>query len=112
MLTALQICGYRVPKGTTVLYAPWALHHNRRVWGEDASQWRPDRWLEGNSVAAAKKAAGGLPRFMPFSAGAQNCIGQALAMVRIRQTRPKPVCATVTRRRSCLPALLSGMAVV
>ena len=78
----LQICGYMVPKGTPVMFAVWALHHNKHVWGEDALTWRPDRWLEGKSVAAAKKDSAGQLRFMPFLDGPSNCIGQNLALVR------------------------------
>ena len=78
----LQICGYMVPKGTPVMFAVWALHHNKHVWGEDALTWRPDRWLEGKSVAAAKKDAAGQLRFLPFLDGPSNCIGQNLALVR------------------------------
>ena len=78
----MQISGYLVPKGTEVMTSPWSLHYNTRVWGEDAAQWNPDRWLEGESVAAVRKDADGNLRFQPFLTGASNCIGQHLAMVR------------------------------
>ena len=53
-----------------------------QVWGKDAGAWRPERWLEGRSVAAAKRDAAGAPRWLPFSDGRQNCIGQHIATVR------------------------------
>lgn len=86
MWVSMQVCGYRVPRGTTVMFPVWALHHNRHVWGKDALQWNPDRWLQGGTVAAVKKAADGNPRFLPFLGGPSNCIGQHLALVRM--TRP------------------------
>eukprot|EP00892_Ulva_mutabilis_P006218 jgi/Ulvmu1/3969/UM181_0003.1 len=84
LTTQTNLCGYKVPKGTVVLFAPIMVHHNRRVWGDDASRWRPDRWLEGKSVASVKNDANGQLRFMPFSTGPQACIAQALAMTQLR----------------------------
>ena len=52
------------------------------AWGPDAGVWRPERWLEGKGVAAMKKDANGHLRFIPFVTGAQNCLGQHVAMVR------------------------------
>ena len=78
----MQIGGYLVPKGTEVMASSWSLHYNTRVWGADAAQWRPDRWLEGESVAAVRKDGDGNLRFQPFLTGASKCIGQHLAMVR------------------------------
>lgn len=78
----LQICGYTVPKQSNIVLMVGALHYNRHAWGEDAMRWRPQRWLDGRSKAAMKKAADGNPRFLPFLDGATNCIGQHLAMVR------------------------------
>ena len=78
----MQISGYLVPKGTEVMMSSWSLHYNKGVWGEDAAQWRPDRWLEGGSVPAARKDADGNLQFQPFLTGVSNCVGQHLAMVR------------------------------
>ncbi len=35
-----------VPKGTVVLSNIPATNRNKAVWGEDALEWRPERWLE------------------------------------------------------------------
>ena len=35
-----------VPKGTQVwTYVP-AINTNKAIWGEDALEWKPDRWLQ------------------------------------------------------------------
>jgi cytochrome P450 family 13 len=73
---------YTLPAGLDVILPPWGLHHNPRVWGPDATSWRPARWLEGRSVNAVKRDADGNLRYLPFLTGGQNCIGQHLAMVR------------------------------
>lgn len=34
-----------VPKGTTLVMSLLAANHNKDLWGEDASEWKPERWL-------------------------------------------------------------------
>ena len=34
-----------VPEGTAVIISVLAANHNKAVWGDDASEWRPERWL-------------------------------------------------------------------
>lgn len=77
--------GYTLPKGTNIGLPPWGFHRSRTLWGFDAKEWRPERWLQGRSVNSAKEdPTSGYPRWVPFSDGRQNCIGQYLATVRCR----------------------------
>ena len=34
-----------IPKGTTVLISVVSCHRNKDIWGEDALEWKPERWL-------------------------------------------------------------------
>lgn len=34
-----------VPKGTAVFGGILASNRNKRLWGDDASEWKPERWL-------------------------------------------------------------------
>ncbi len=34
-----------VPKDTTVIIAIRACNRNKAIWGEDALEWKPERWL-------------------------------------------------------------------
>lgn len=34
-----------IPKGTTLVMSLLAANHSKDLWGEDASEWRPERWL-------------------------------------------------------------------
>lgn len=34
-----------VPKGTSVIIAIQACNRNKALWGDDALEWRPERWL-------------------------------------------------------------------
>lgn len=35
-----------VPKGTTIIMSLIGCNRNKDVWGEDAEDWKPERWLE------------------------------------------------------------------
>ena len=35
-----------VPKGTAIGLGTLATNRSKTIWGEDALEWRPDRWLE------------------------------------------------------------------
>lgn len=34
-----------VPAGTNVIISILGANRNRRIWGDDADEWRPGRWL-------------------------------------------------------------------
>ncbi|KAG8162219.1 hypothetical protein KVR01_007984 [Diaporthe batatas] len=42
----LDIAGQYLPAGTNVGINAWVAHFNEGVWGDDARQFRPERWLE------------------------------------------------------------------
>ena len=75
--------GQPLPSGSLIAMSIWAIHYSTDAWGADAGRWRPSRWQEARSVNAAKKDVAGHMRWLPFTHGAQNCIGQHLAMVRL-----------------------------
>ncbi|CAG5042723.1 unnamed protein product [Parnassius apollo] len=83
--------GLTLVKETDAIINIWALHRNPRYWGEDATEFRPERFLEGPIEHPAA--------FMPFSNGARNCLGYQYAMMAM-----KTVLATVLRRYCFLPA--------
>ena len=35
-----------VPAGTVVVIAIMNANRNKEIWGEDADEWKPERWLE------------------------------------------------------------------
>lgn len=46
-----------VPKGTKVIIANYSANRNKAIWGSDAEEWKPERWVDGNlpqSVLDAK----------------------------------------------------------
>jgi cytochrome P450 len=69
-----EVGGQRVPRGTTVLISPWALHRDRRFWSEPET-FAPDRWSNGSAQPAPRYA------YVPFGAGQRVCIGANFAQL-------------------------------
>ena len=40
------ICGVRLKAGTVVGMSAWVVHRDKETFGEDAGDWRPERWLQ------------------------------------------------------------------
>ncbi|KAI9781400.1 MAG: hypothetical protein M1839_005994 [Geoglossum umbratile] len=71
------ILGQYIRKGTVVVTSPSAVNYSRELWGDDADQFNPERWLcpgKANGGGAQNNYA-----FMSFSHGPRSCIGQGLA---------------------------------
>lgn len=41
-----ELCGAHLPAGTIVGVNPAVIHRNQDIFGEDADQFRPERWLD------------------------------------------------------------------
>ncbi|KAG9309955.1 cytochrome P450 [Chiua virens] len=63
-----------VPAGSIVIIDVWALHMNPLYWGEDAAEFKPERFIDTESYQWPRDA------FLPFSGGARSCIGQRFAL--------------------------------
>ncbi|KNA16862.1 hypothetical protein SOVF_085350 [Spinacia oleracea] len=64
-----------VPRGAMVSLSIINTHHDPRLWGDDANEFKPDRFSEG--IAKATK---GNISFFPFGWGPRICIGQNFAI--------------------------------
>ncbi len=70
----IELGGYRLPAGISVLPAVGAVHFDPRNWGADARQFRPERWLEGSPPQHA---------WIPFGGGVRRCVGAMFAQVEV-----------------------------
>jgi len=72
-----SLFGHFIPKGTTFFISPWATNVNRDLWGSDAADFYPDRWM-----GSGKANTGGADSdyaFLTFLQGPRRRIGQSFA---------------------------------
>ena len=62
-----------VRKGGTVVFSTWAAHRNEASFGDDAPDFRPERW-EGLKAEA-------LLGFVPFNSGPRVCPGRRSSLL-------------------------------
>uniref|UniRef100_A0A0D6QSD7 Cytochrome P450 n=1 Tax=Araucaria cunninghamii TaxID=56994 RepID=A0A0D6QSD7_ARACU len=72
----MQLGDFTIPAGTELLLPILAVHHDPKLWGNDADEFNPQRFAEGVANAAKHPLA-----FMPFSFGPRICIGLNFAMI-------------------------------
>lgn len=74
-----------LPKGTFVFTPLYTIHRLEKYWGEDANEFRPERWSEADKFHPAQ--------FMPFGAGARQCLGKEFALFSMKML----ICALLDR---------------
>merc|ERR1712151_195589 len=78
--------GTWVSRGSSVAYSTYSMGRSKRIWGEDAAEFRPERWLTMEHVPDAYMNP-------VFHAGPRECLGKRLAMVEV-----KTVIISIVRR--------------
>ncbi|EED77106.1 predicted protein, partial [Postia placenta Mad-698-R] len=74
------------PKGTIIFLGLLALHRDKDIWGEDANEWKPDRWLRPLLTTVADAHIPGVySPLMTFVGGNRSCIGFRFAEMEIKQ---------------------------
>ncbi|KAK7920730.1 Benzoate 4-monooxygenase [Apiospora marii] len=82
----VTIRGYHFPPGTVLSVPTYSIHHSTEIWGPDANEYRPERWL--GEITPRQRNA-----FIPFSYGPRACVGRNVAEMEM-----KMICATWARR--------------
>ncbi|KAH6706586.1 cytochrome P450 [Leptodontidium sp. MPI-SDFR-AT-0119] len=60
-----------VKKGQQVMYCVYGMHRRQDIYGQDAGEFRPERWESRRQGWD----------FLPFNGGARQCLGQSFAMM-------------------------------
>lgn len=76
------ICG-DVPlyKGQLVALNAYGMARNPHVWGPDAAEFKPERWIDPTTRTIIRESPS---KFFTFLAGPRSCIGMNLAMLELR----------------------------
>ncbi|KAK4224636.1 cytochrome P450 [Podospora fimiseda] len=79
-----ELDGVFFPGGTTIAANGWVLHRDKETFGEDADEFRPERWLEDEEKSKR------MERYMfQFGGGSHLCIGRNLALLEINKVVPR-----------------------
>ncbi|KAF5360341.1 hypothetical protein D9756_005086 [Leucocoprinus leucothites] len=83
--TGASISEIIVPNGTTLFASFYGANANPDIWGDDAHEWKPERWLK---PIPEKVAASHIPtiysNLMTFLGGSRACIGFKFAQLEIK----------------------------
>ncbi|KAH9847439.1 cytochrome P450 [Lenzites betulinus] len=74
-----------IPKGTNVLVGVRACNRNKALWGEDAEEWKPERWLAPLPKAVEEASIPGVySNLMTFVGGGRSCIGFTFSQLEMK----------------------------
>ncbi|XP_059312722.1 cytochrome P450 704C1-like [Lycium ferocissimum] len=68
--------GFSVNKGDMVSYQPYAMGRMKFIWGDDAEEYKPERWLDGDDGFFRPESPF---KFTAFQAGPRICLGKEFA---------------------------------
>ncbi|KAJ7055975.1 cytochrome P450 [Mycena amicta] len=71
-----------IPKGQMIHLPIWAVNTSTEIWGEDAIEFRPERW--DHIPEAASAVPGVWANLFTFFAGPHNCIGFRFSLVELK----------------------------
>ncbi|XP_004309254.1 PREDICTED: cytochrome P450 704C1-like [Fragaria vesca subsp. vesca] len=72
--------GFSVKNGDMVVYQPYAMGRMKSLWGDDAEEFRPERWLDENGLFHDESPF----KFIAFSAGPRICLGKEHAYTQMK----------------------------
>ncbi|CAI9294112.1 unnamed protein product [Lactuca saligna] len=72
--------GYHVKKGDVVAYLPYAMGRMEFIWGDDAHEYKPKRWLDENGNFHPENPF----KFTAFQAGPRTCLGRDFAYMQMK----------------------------
>ncbi|KAH7171270.1 cytochrome P450 [Dactylonectria macrodidyma] len=80
----LQLNSFTIPAGAEVGVNPYVIHRNKLIFGDDADQFRPERWLEN------KDKARDMDRYMiQFGMGSRICLGKNISLMEMAKLLPQ-----------------------
>ncbi|XP_020579167.1 LOW QUALITY PROTEIN: cytochrome P450 704B1 [Phalaenopsis equestris] len=76
--------GTKVRAGEMVTYVPYSMGRMEYIWGIDASEFRPERWLNNDNISVQNNVS---PfKFTAFQAGPRMCLGKDSAYLQMKMT--------------------------
>jgi cytochrome P450 len=85
-----KILGYDIPKGTHIVLSAAAWHKLKSVYGEDAEEFKPERWMDPSSFSEEEQKSIKFVTpdmtwaYIPFLTRPRNCIGSKFATIGVK----------------------------
>ncbi|KDQ55381.1 hypothetical protein JAAARDRAFT_134081 [Jaapia argillacea MUCL 33604] len=76
-----------IPSGTTLFVGMAAANRSQAIWGNDAKEWKPERWLSGTEPAKMTdglRLPGIYAGTLTFFGGERSCIGYKFAQIEMK----------------------------
>ena len=74
-----------IPRGTHVVVPIQAINCSKDIWGPDAKEFKPERWLNNREGLTSKaKEIQGYHHILTFVDGQRICLGRAFAFTEIK----------------------------
>ena len=80
-----EICGTFLPGGTVVGCNAWTVHRDKSLYGKDAAEFIPERWLDEDK----EKVSNMENLSFAFGGGPRVCLGRNIAMLEISKFIPE-----------------------
>ncbi|KAL3478465.1 cytochrome P450 [Aspergillus californicus] len=77
-----MIGGYYIPGNTRIGMNPAVIHFDETIFGNDAVDFRPERWIEGDASYMDR-------HIMQFGIGSRTCLGKNISMCEIYKAIPQ-----------------------
>lgn len=74
--------GMFIPGGTVIGYSPMAVVRDKKVWGDDADSFRPERFIEGREEELRQRDAA---LETVFGFGRWKCLGRNIALMELNK---------------------------
>jgi cytochrome P450 len=73
-----------VAKGTLITIPVAAINRSSAIWGPDAKEFKPDRWLSEDGISGKAKEVQGHRHLLTFVDGPRTCLGKDFAITEIK----------------------------
>ncbi|CAJ0546993.1 Ff.00g016200.m01.CDS01 [Fusarium sp. VM40] len=73
-----------IPEGTDIIVSIWYINRSPVIWGPDAAEFRPERWITSDGKPNQNGGANSNYNFLTFLHGPRSCIGQGFAKAEMR----------------------------
>ncbi|EOA16441.1 hypothetical protein CARUB_v10004594mg [Capsella rubella] len=77
--------GHKVEAKSKILFCLYSLGRMKSVWGEDALEFKPERWISESGRSIHEPSY----KFLSFNAGPRTCLGKEVAMTQMKTVAVK-----------------------